>query len=115
MKKTLFVIIGIFVLIILILLLVLIGIKSKNKELQKINAQYEFYLNKEIYGTELATLINRAVDNNKKMEVEKDENGFYIDNGKDSIIITISMIGMKDTIQMEKISAARNETICKSI
>ena len=91
MKKSLFLIIGIFLLIFIILILALISIQSKNKLLSKVNREYEYYLNRKIYGTELATLINKAMENNKKMEVEKDKNGFYLDNGKDSIIITIDM------------------------
>ena len=53
------------------------------------NSQYEQYYQKEIYGTDLATLMNKVVDSNINNEVEKNENGVYIDNGKNSIRIDI--------------------------
>ena len=53
------------------------------------NSQYEQYYQKEIYGTDLATLINKVVDSNIQNEVAKDENGLYIDNGKNSIRMDI--------------------------
>ena len=115
MKKTLFIITGSFLLIITILTLILIGMKNKNKLSSKENVEYEFYLNKEIYGTELAALINKAIDNNKKYNVQKDENGFFIDNGKTSILIVIKIIGSDEEFKMEKIFANRNRTICRVI
>ena len=109
MKKNLFIITGAFLLIIVILTFILIAIKSRNMELSEVNAEYEFYLNKEIYGTELATLINKAIDNNKRREVEIDENGCYTDNGIDSILISISIIGSDEKFPMEKIFSLGTE------
>lgn len=83
----------------------LINTQSNNKVLRQVNAEYEYYLDRTIFGTELATLINKAIDNNKKQEVEKDENGFYIANGKDSILIKVQMLNIEETYQMEKIFA----------
>ncbi len=108
MKKTLFIIIGIFIIILLALALALIGIESKNKVLREANAEYEFYLDKPIYGTELATLINKAIDNNNKYEVQKDESGLFIDNGQNSVLITIQMMGSSQIYEMEKVFALRN-------
>lgn len=115
MKKTLFLIIGAFSLVFVILILALIGLQSNNKRLSQVNIEYEYYLNKPIYGTELATLINKAIDNNKKMGVQKNQKGFYIDNGRDSIIITIQMLGSKEIYEMEKIFASRNRIFCRTI
>ena len=53
------------------------------------NVQYESYEGKEIYGTDLATLINKATDENIRNEVQKDDKGLYIDNGANSIRIEI--------------------------
>ena len=109
MKKTLFVISGTFLLIVLILVLILIDIRSQNMELREINAQYEFYLKKEIYGTELATLINKAIDNNKKLDVSRDKDGFYINNNRDSILISVKMLGSNEMFRMEKIFSLGTE------
>ena len=105
MKKTILFITGIFLLTIVILTIMLINIQSNNKRLQQINVDYEYYLNRTIFGTELATLINKAIDNNKRLEIPKDENGFYISNDTDSILITIQMLNIEESYQMEKIFA----------
>ena len=47
-----------------------IGYKITAKKAQNENYQYASYDGKEIYGTDLATLINRAVDDNKKNNIE---------------------------------------------
>ena len=58
-------------------------------EAQRENRQYEAYEGEELYGTDLATLINKAVDDNNKNKVEKADTGLYIDNGENSIRIDI--------------------------
>lgn len=105
MKKPLFIITGVFLFIIIILTILLMNVQSTNKKLRQINAEYEYYLNREIFGTELVTLINKAIDNNKTQEVQKDENGFYIANKTNSILITIQMLNVEESYQMEKIFA----------
>lgn len=45
--------------------------KAEYNMSKKANLEFEKYLNEEVYGTDLATIINRAVDNNQKNEVEK--------------------------------------------
>lgn len=67
------------------------------------NAQYESYEDEEIYGTDLATLINKAVDDNTKNEVEKDDTGLYIDNGTNSIRIEILFTDDDEVHSMEEI------------
>ena len=109
MKKTIFVMVAIFLIILASLSMVLIGIQSNNKKLQQINSEYEYYLNREIYGTELTTLINKAIDNNEKREVSKDENGFYIGNQTDSILIQVQMLNIEEPYQMEKIYSLGTE------
>jgi len=109
LKKTLFIIIGIFLLIMAMLVLLLIGVRSENMRLQQVNAEYEYFLNREIYGTELAALINKAIDNNKKYGVEADEFGYYISNETDSILINIQMMNVEEPYQMERIFALGTE------
>ena len=73
------------------------------------NKEYEQYLNKEIYGTDVITLINKAINNNTKNNIQKDENQNYIPNDENSINIDIVMITNEEkektkTYRMEKIS-----------
>ena len=69
-----------------------INYQIKNANLKKINEPYLNIYNKKINGSEVATLINRAIDNNKKNNVEKNEEGIYINNGENSINIEFSML-----------------------
>ena len=67
----------------------------------KENKQFESYDGQEIYGAELATVINKAVDNNQNNEVAKDEKGKYINNDNNSIKIDIKMLDNDKTYSME--------------
>ncbi len=103
MKKMLIIVATVFLIVMISLSIFLINIKNKNRQLQQINMQYEQYINKDIYGTELATLINKSIDNNKKYNIEKDENGIYIPDNNYSIKITIKMLATQEVYEMEKI------------
>lgn len=93
-----------WMLIIFILLIIIISgciglqlnSKSKRKILQE-NRQYEQYLENEIYGTEVVTLINKAMNSNETNHIEKDEKGMYLDNHQTSILINLVMITNEDT------------------
>ena len=91
MKKFIVFLIGIAIIVATISYMYL-NYKAVYKEAKIKNAQYESYENKEIYGTDLATLINKAVDDNAKNEVQKDEKGNYINNEENSIRIDIKFI-----------------------
>ena len=92
MKKNLIIICLIFI-IIIIICIVGINLNSKtSKATLKQNKEYEIYLNNEIYGTDVVTLINKATSSNEDNKVAKNEKGFYIDNNLNSIKIDIVMI-----------------------
>ena len=98
--------ITIFLIVVIIVLISVIGIKyslnlANLNEIKMENAEYEKYINQEIYGIDLATLINKSVDQNVKKEIEFDENGFFISNGKDSIQIEIYIQDNETTYKME--------------
>lgn len=105
MKKTVIV----FGIIIAILLTVLcVSLIENNKNLAKIktyNRQYEEYYQKTIFGTDVTTLINKAINENKRNGIEKDEKGFFIENDTNSIIIEIKLLyeGKLTTYSMESI------------
>lgn len=79
----------------------LISLRINTEEVKKANQEYEYYLNKEIYGTEVTTLINKVIDQNERNSIAKDEKGYYIDNGENSIKIEFKMITIERTYQME--------------
>ena len=67
------------------------NIQNVYKENKKENYVYEKYLNKEVMGTDVATLINRAVNNNEKYNIQKDDKGNYIDDDKYCIKIFVKL------------------------
>jgi len=103
MKKTFFTVLLIIFIIICITYIFLINLRAEKLETQKSNMQYEYYLNKKILGTELATLISKVVDQNEKNNIQKDEKGYYINNEENSIKIDLQMTTIEKTYPMEEI------------
>ena len=92
----------------LIIVIIVVGIsymylnsKANYNNAKKENLQFESYYEKEIYGAELTTIINKAMDKNNLNQVEKNNKGKYIDNQKNSIQIDIKMSDNDKTYAME--------------
>lgn len=104
----------IFLVIVLIIVAtvgyVYLNYKATYNEAQVKNAQYESYDGKEIFGTDLATLINKAVDDNTKNKIEKEDTGLYEDNGKDSVRIDILFTDDNEVHSMEEIYNSGTDT-----
>lgn len=59
-----------------------IQVSNIQKEVADYNSEYEkIYQNGQINGVDLTTIINKAIDNNEKNSIGKDENNTYIDDG----------------------------------
>lgn len=101
MKKILIFIVSIVIITISAMAVKYINYKSEQAKIKENNLEYETYLNKQILGTELTTFINKAVDNNKKYNVPKDEQGFYIQNDTNSIEIEIKITDDDNLYKME--------------
>ena len=69
------------------------------------NSPYTSIVGKNISSAELATLINKAMNKNADNEVQRDENGYFIENDENSIKIDVHFL-LDDTIlkaeQIEK-------------
>ena len=63
--------------------------KNNYYSAKKENSQYDSYYNQEIQGTEIATLINRIINNNIRNDVQKGNDGVYIANNENSINMDI--------------------------
>lgn len=103
MKQSFLLILAIIFIIICIVSLNLINMQNQQNQAKKENGEYEKYLNKEILGTELASLISKVVDYNEKNQIQKDEKGYYIDNENNSIKIDLKMTTIDKTYPMEEI------------
>lgn len=99
--------IAIFFVIIVILICgisyLYLNYKANYNEAKKANLEFDRYLNEEVYGVDLATIINRAIDNNEKNEVEKNNKGIYLNNDTNSISMEIKMTDNDSIYQMETI------------
>lgn len=103
MKKTLL-LVSIPILVILFSTIgLLITKNTTNRLLKQENSKYECYLNRTIYGTEVATIINKAINQNENNQVQKDEKKHYIENNENSIKIEIKMLTTGKTYPMEEI------------
>ena len=102
MKKIL-IILAIVVIIVCIILFNYHSIAINKSQILAENEEFEIYLNKEIYGIDIASIINKAVDKNIKNQVEKDENNFFIQNEENSIEIEIYLTEGEKTYKMEQI------------
>lgn len=103
------------ILCILLIFLVIIGINIKElekerKEVQKFNSYYEQYNKQELNGLDITTVINKAINNNEKFNIQKNEEGLYINDGQNSVQIYITMIINNKTYPMEKINALGMES-----
>ena len=71
--------------------------------ISSLNKDYESLYNNVISGTTLATNINKILDANSKNNVQKDENGYYLDNGENSIIVEIKFKDSDNIFRIEQI------------
>lgn len=104
MKKNIFIITTIALIIVAILGYNFYQYKALKNIAEKNNKVYNSFYDQEVLGTDLATLINKAIDNNEKNNIEKDEKGNYIDNEKTSIKIDIKFLELEKVIPMESIN-----------
>lgn len=105
MKKILICILSIFLVIICI---VGYSVYTKNENTAQIsvdNKTYESYYKKEVLGTDIISIINKATDSNEKNEVELGKDGNYIENDKNSIRIEIKFQELDKVITMERINS----------
>ena len=94
----------IFITIVIVILALIYGYFTYNDNIKTIkqeNAIYEEYYQKEIYGADLATVINKAINSNETNYIEKDNKGAYIENNTNSIKIDIHILDNDTTYNME--------------
>ncbi len=67
------------------------------------NNPYTSIVGKNISSAELATLINKAMNKNADNEVQRDENGYFIENDENSIKIDVHFLLDDTTLKAEQI------------
>lgn len=101
MKKTILVILSIFLVVIVCIYMNYKEVMLSQNQARKFNSEFEFYNKESILGTDITTVINKAIDNNEKYGIEKNENGEYIADGQNSVKIYVHMIINETTYPME--------------
>lgn len=71
------------------------------KDIKNFNEGFEEYIDKEITGVDLTTVINKAIENNNIQKIEKNSDGTYKNNNKNSIEIIIKPTKEGNSYPME--------------
>ena len=103
MKQKLIIIVLIFLFIILLLTYTIYHQQMINQEASKNNKEIEKYTKNEITGTDLITVINKAIDKNEYNGVSKDNSSKYISNDTNSIKVEVKFLEKEENVSMESI------------
>lgn len=112
MKKFVTIII-LFIVIICIIIYAYYNYKANYNNINMQNVKFENYYEKEIYGSDLTTIINMAIDSNKKNNVQTDAEGFFINNQENSINIQIQITDNDTLYNMETLYKSGMEEFMK--
>lgn len=104
MKKFYAILVLIFCIVVLAIVVNFNNYQKNQRQIDNFNREFEEYNKEDVPGVDITTLINKAISNNEKYGVQKDENGLYINDGKNSIQIYITMIINGQTYPMENIN-----------
>jgi hypothetical protein len=104
MKKIIITLISIFIIIIAFIIINFKDYQNQERKIAKFNSEYEFYNKEDLSGIDITTVINKAINNNEKYGVKKDEEGLYIDDEQNSIKVYVTMIINGKTYPMENIN-----------
>ena len=111
MKKTLIIILSLLLVIVAVVGLYINNTRKLVKYAEKNNKEYENFYQQEILGTTLISIINKAINDNEKNGVPKEEGTiYYQDNNKNSVQITIKFLDSDRLIKMEEISQKQTES-----
>lgn len=105
MKKILALILLIMIVIVIFFTFNYKNLQKQKEEIRNFNLIYENYNKDNLNGLDITTLINKAVSNNEKYTIPKDEEGLYVLDDEYSIEIYVTMIINETTYRMERINS----------
>lgn len=108
MKKIIIFIMLIVIIVVSIFSTKYISYKINLDKIKENNLEFEYYLNKQVNGNDIVTLINKAVNSNEKNKVAKNEKGLYIQNNINSIKIQVTTIDLGEEITYDMESFYNN-------
>lgn len=98
------------IVIILVVIIIIIAVKIgdnmiKAKDTLKFNESIEsFYKDKTLYGADVVTLINKAIDNNTNYKIEKDENRNYINDNIYTLNIDLILLSTSEDGKVNEVT-----------
>ena len=100
---------------IVIIIVSIVGVKYSSYKVEqnaiiKENEEYEQYKGQEIYGLDVASIINKTIDKNRKNNIEKDDEEFFIENETNSIKMDIALIDGEEIHQIPIETINKNGT-----
>ena len=107
MEKNLIIMLILFVIILGAATIWIVDLQQTEKQVLQFNKTFEDYKDKISLGSEVATLINKAIDNNEKEQINKNDKGIYQDDGKYSVQVFIRLEKDGDLFSMERINALK--------
>ena len=107
MKKNLIIMLILFVIILGAATIWIVDLQQTEKQVLQFNKTFEDYKDKISLGSEVATLINKAIDNNEKKQINKNNKGIYQDDGKYSVQVFVKLEKDGDLFSMERINALK--------
>ncbi|MCI8621779.1 MAG: hypothetical protein HFJ50_09015 [Clostridia bacterium] len=96
MKKNILYILLALIIIIVIVVINISNVKIKQNTIEKFNSEFEKYKDKTLYGADILSIINKAIDNNKEYSIQKDEKGNYIANDENSLKVELILLTLDD-------------------
>lgn len=101
MKKNIILLSIVVIIIVAVVSFNYINYTKQHNEILKYNLEYENNYQKEIYGIDLTTIINKVINNNEKNNVEIGQDKKYINNETNSINIEIKITDTDEIYSME--------------
>ena len=96
MKKNILYILLILLIIIIVVVINISNNRIKQNTVSNFNTEFEKYKDKTLYGADILSIINKAIDNNKQHEIKKDEKGNYIEDEEFSIKVDLILLSKDD-------------------
>lgn len=116
MKKTFIIILILIIVVITAFTTWYIQTSKIKQEITNYNLEYEsLYSNGTLNGVNLTTVINKAINNNEKYSIKKDENDVYINDNNNYIEIYVKLTQDGENYPMEAIEKVRAFRIYKTL
>ncbi|MCI8393800.1 MAG: hypothetical protein HFJ23_08780 [Clostridia bacterium] len=103
MKKNILYILLILLIIIIVVVINISNNRIKQNTVSNFNTEFEKYKDKTLYGADILSIINKAIDNNKQKEIKKDEKGNYIEDEEFSIKVDLILLSKDDEGNIEEV------------